>query len=150
MQQIQSPGITGTLRLSPEAAARRAQFKVAKLREVAAEHFRKPARAVPDAAPAATERPWMTARKVLHSAYPVFEQKLPLAIGIHRAIRAAHPELTTKSIRMFLGAHTANRRYRLGLKTGTPRFDLSGDAVGVVTEREAAVAAAQLTKKESA
>jgi len=142
MQHIQSH-VTGTIRLSPEAAARRAQVKQHPPKDVLVEYHRKPVAAVPEAAPSIPEKAWKAARKFLRDKYPVFAQRLPLCIGIHHTIHDAHPELSKSSIRAFLRNHCAGRGYRLGLKIGTPRFDLAGTPCGVVSEHEAAVATAQ-------
>ena len=136
-----------TLQLDPAiAAARKAT------RAQAATPARPPKAPPPAVAPRVTPpvprlepAPWVAAGEFLRSTYPVFDREapVPLAIGIHRDIGAAHPDLSRNAIRGFLLRHTQRRAYRQGLTTGAPRFGLDGMPCGEVTAKQAATALAQ-------
>lgn len=82
----------------------------------------------------------------------------PLAIGTHRAIRAAMPEVDPELLGMALRLHTRRATYVAAVLTaGHPRFGLQGDPDGVVTAEqvkslmaERARLAAKITRRAEA
>ena len=69
----------------------------------------------------------------LISAYPVFRDAQPLAIGIHKAIMAAHPEIDKGALRATLQRHTASTKYLKSVSSGGARFGLDGQPAGDIS-----------------
>lgn len=76
----------------------------------------------------------------LIAAYSVFRDAQPLAIGIHKAIMAAHPEIDKGALRMMLKRHTASTKYLKSVASGSARFGLDGLPVGEITPEQQAQA----------
>jgi ProP effector len=76
----------------------------------------------------------------LIAAYPVFRNAQPLAIGIHKAIVAAHPEIAKGALRMTLKRHTASTKYLKSVASGGARFGLDGLPAGEITPEQQAQA----------
>lgn len=88
-------------------------------------------------------------RELLSAAHPgCFKPKgspkLPLKLGIHRDVREAHPDLSSRLVWMTIEDYTDGETYLAHVVVGAVRVDLSGRPAGVVTEDEAAHAAEQL------
>jgi sRNA-binding protein len=60
----------------------------------------------------------------LVATYPVFRDIQPLAIGIHKAIIAAHADIDKAALRRTLQRHTASTRYLKSLRQVTAVSDL--------------------------
>ena len=73
---------------------------------------------------------------ILGAACPVFQNCLPLAIGIHKAIQERFPEIDKQSLRSALRIHTASTRYLKALVQGECRFDLAGEKTGPITPEQ--------------
>lgn len=65
--------------------------------------------------------------------YKVFGECLPLAIGIHKAIKQRQPEIGEGALRMALKQHTGSTKYLKAIANGTQRFDLDGNPAGEIT-----------------
>ncbi|MDR1890537.1 MAG: ProQ/FinO family protein [Zoogloeaceae bacterium] len=85
--------------------------------------------------------------KELQAQFPAFRDCLPLSIGIDKAIKAALPEVSKKSLRIALSLHTHGNRYLRGMAKATQRFDLNGLPVGEVTEEHRQHAAETLRER---
>ena len=85
--------------------------------------------------------------KLLCERYAVFRDNKPLAIGIHKAVKAALPELDAGALRHALHRHTASTRYLKAVATGEDRFDLDGAVAGAITEEQKQVAADSLRER---
>ena len=72
----------------------------------------------------------------------------PLARGIHKAIVADAPDLPASIVSQALAIYAAWLPYMGACIAGAPRIDLSGDAAGVVTEKEAMYAVQRLAARE--
>ena len=72
----------------------------------------------------------------LCESYAVFRDCRPLAIGIHKTLRAALPELDAAGLRQALHRHTGSTRYLKAIATGEERFDLAGAVVGLITDEQ--------------
>lgn len=72
----------------------------------------------------------------LMASYPVFRDGKPLAIGIHKALMEAQPELDKNALRLAMKAHTQSTRYLKGIVEGATRFDLAGNPDGNVTPEQ--------------
>lgn len=72
----------------------------------------------------------------LSAEFPVFRDGLPLAIGIHKAIREKLPAIDQGSLRNALKVHTASTRYLKTLTQGEARFGLDGAPAGAVTPEQ--------------
>jgi len=72
----------------------------------------------------------------LIAAYPVFRDAQPLAIGIHKAILAAHPEIAKDALRITLKRHTASTKYLKSVSAGGARFGLDGLPAGKITTEQ--------------
>lgn len=91
-------------------------------------------------------------RQRLHEAHPrAFKgkgaAKVPLAIGIDKAIRAAHPDLTRKVVGAVLRDYTRGPTYLAAEVEGVARVDLDGNPVGEVTAEQAEWARSKLAKR---
>lgn len=73
------------------------------------------------------------------------QQKLPLALGVKRALVAAGTGLSAKEIGHFLRAYTFGPKYLRGIVAGAYRYDLDGLVCGAVTPDEAHHAAMSLS-----
>lgn len=69
----------------------------------------------------------------LGAAFQVFRDCLPLALGIHKAVREKLPEIDRQELRDALRTHTNSTRYLKALAQGDRRFDLDGKPSGTVT-----------------
>jgi ProP effector len=72
----------------------------------------------------------------LIGAYSIFRDAQPLAIGIHKAIMAAHPEIGKAALRKTLQRHTASTKYLKAVAAGGIRFGLDGLPHGDVTAEQ--------------
>jgi ProP effector len=72
----------------------------------------------------------------LVAGFPVFRDALPLAIGIHKAIKQRLPDLDAAQLRIALKSHTASTRYLKALSNGDKRFDLDGNPAGEITPEQ--------------
>lgn len=73
---------------------------------------------------------------MLIASFPVFRDCLPLAVGIHKALRERMPELNRNQLRTVLQMHTASTRYLKALSQGETRYDLDGAAAGAITAEQ--------------
>jgi ProP effector len=69
----------------------------------------------------------------LIAAYPVFRDAQPLAIGIHKTIMSANPEIDKGALRTTLQRHTASTKYLKAVASGSVRFGLDGMPAGDIT-----------------
>ncbi len=83
----------------------------------------------------------------LVAAYPVFRDAQPLAIGIHKSVMAAHPDLHKDAVRKALQRHTASTRYLKAVAAGGARFGLDGQPSGEVTPEQKKLAADGLRER---
>lgn len=65
-----------------------------------------------------------------------FRETRPLAIGIHKAIIAAQPDIDKNALKLSLKRYTASTRYLKAIAAGGARYDLAGNADGEVTEEQ--------------
>lgn len=72
----------------------------------------------------------------LITAYPVFRDAQPLAIGIHKAIAAAHPEINNDELCKALRRHTSSTRYLKAIASESVRFGLDGTPVGDISREQ--------------
>lgn len=72
----------------------------------------------------------------LMARYPVFREGKPLALGIHKAVLAAQPELDKDAVRKAMRFHVQSTRYLKGILEGAPRYDLAGNPEGAVTAEQ--------------
>lgn len=72
----------------------------------------------------------------LVATYPVFRDIQPLAIGIHKAILAAYPDIDKAALRRTLQRHTASTKYLKAVAAGGSRFGLDGEATGDITPEQ--------------
>lgn len=72
----------------------------------------------------------------LVATYPVFRDIRPLAIGIHKAILAAQPEIDKNALRKTLQRYTASTKYLKILAAGGSRFGLDEAPAGDVTPEQ--------------
>lgn len=89
-----------------------------------------------ESAPSPPRRPRNTALDILNTAFPVFRECRPLAIGIHKAIRDRMPDVNSGQLRFALQTHTGSTRYLKAVSQGDIRFDLDGEAAGSVTPEQ--------------
>lgn len=77
----------------------------------------------------------------LRAEYPVFNQYLPLVIGIQSAVSAALPDAHVRSIGRALAMHCHTDRYLRSIVAGGPRYALDATVCGEVSvaQRVAAV-----------
>jgi ProP effector len=89
-------------------------------------------------------------RELLAERYPVAFPpiSMPLSsalkIGLDRDLRARHPDIPLKTLKLVLRRHVSQACYRELLIAGAPRVDLDGNRAGVVTVEEAEHAAERL------
>lgn len=79
--------------------------------------------------------------------YPVFRDGKPLALGIHKAVLAEQPDLDKDAVRKAMRFHVQSTRYLKGIVEGAPRYDLAGNAEGVVTAEQQAQAVTLLKER---
>lgn len=85
----------------------------------------------------ATPKPQRNAAlKALADAFPVIRNCQPLAIGIHKTIKARQPELSDGALRFALRQHTASTKYLKAISSGNQRFDLDGNPAGEITAEQ--------------
>lgn len=72
----------------------------------------------------------------LITAYAVFRDARPLAIGIHKATKAAHPEIDGGALRKTLQRYTASTKYLKAIAAGGARFGLDGIPDGDITPKQ--------------
>lgn len=80
----------------------------------------------------------------LKERFPVFKDFRPLAIGIHKAIRAMLPEVDAGQLKLAIKRHVGSTRYLKSISQGGSRFDLDGNPAGEVTEEQRQQAADEL------
>lgn len=83
----------------------------------------------------------------LYAEFPAFRDYRPLAIGIHKALTERFPDLDKGQARTALHFHTGTTRYLKAIVEGAPRCDLDGNAAGVVTAEQQALAVATLRER---
>ena len=81
-------------------------------------------------------RPSNPVLETLITTFPVFRNGQPLAIGIHKAIKARLPNIGEGSLRMALKGYTASTKYLKVIANGKQRFDLDGNPAGEVTPEQ--------------
>lgn len=76
--------------------------------------------------------------RALHSAWPkVFDQYLPLKIGIHEEILAANLGLTREAVEEALDCHVNSSEYLEKIaQNGSCRYDLKGNVVEEVSQKD--------------
>jgi ProP effector len=72
----------------------------------------------------------------LSASFKVFRDCLPLAIGIHKAIKARSPEMDPQQLKVAMRMHTASTRYLKVLSQADTRFDLDDAPAGEVTAEQ--------------
>ena len=72
----------------------------------------------------------------LSQTHAVFRDCQPLAIGIHKALKTAHPELSEGAIRFALKIHTASTKYLKAVASGNRRYDLDANPVGEISAEQ--------------
>ena len=81
-------------------------------------------------------RPSNPVLETLITTFPVFRNGQPLAIGIHKAIKARLPDIGEGSLRIALKGYTASTKYLKVIANGKQRFDLDGNPAGEVTAEQ--------------
>lgn len=72
----------------------------------------------------------------LTASFPVFRDCQPLAIGIHKSLKARPTELGDAEVRHALKIHTASTKYLKAIANGDKRFDLDGNPAGEITPEQ--------------
>jgi ProP effector len=72
----------------------------------------------------------------LVATYVIFRDIQPLAIGIHKAIIATHPEIDKAALRRTLQYHTSSTKYLKAVAAGGSRFGLDGAPIGDITPEQ--------------
>lgn len=83
----------------------------------------------------------------LTSTFAVFRAGLPLAIGIHKAIKERLPNLSDGALRATLKAYTASTKYLKAVANGRQRFDLDGQVAGEIAPEQRELALATLKER---
>ena len=83
----------------------------------------------------------------LIATYPVFRDIRPLAIGIHKAILTAQPEIDKGALRKTLQRYTASTKYLKALAAGGSRFGLDGVPADDVTPEQQKQASEDLKER---
>ena len=65
-----------------------------------------------------------------------FRENRPLAIGVHKAINASHPEVDKQALKMTLKRYTASTKYLKAVAAGGARYDLDGNPAGEITPEQ--------------
>lgn len=68
--------------------------------------------------------------------YPVFRDALPLAIGIHKALQVAHPDISKNDFHRLMKRHTSSTKYLKAVAVGGSRYGLDRVADGEVTAEQ--------------
>lgn len=97
----------------------------------------------PDALP---ERPNAVIDR-LCATYPVFRDRLPLAIGIHKSIVERQPDVDRRALRAALATYVGSTRYLKSIAQGERRFDLDGNPAGEITAEQREQAASTLRER---
>lgn len=135
-----------TLKLDPSITAAR---RAARLAQIPA------APTVPVAAPVLATEPAKTLRtypvllKLARACHPVVfnaAEPKPLRIGVRDDLRVSCG-FSHREVKVLLGKWCHESRYLATLVTGATRFGLDGVADGEVTEKQVAVAVAELAKR---
>jgi len=79
--------------------------------------------------------------------FAVFRDGRPLALGIHKAVKARMPELDAAQLRIAMRIHTSSTRYLKALLATRERFDLDGNPAGEVTDEQREVANTTLRER---
>ena len=74
--------------------------------------------------------------ETLMATFTVFRDFQPLAIGIHKAIKARLPDTGEGALRLALKRHTGSTKYLKSLANGNQRFDLDGSPAGEITDTQ--------------
>lgn len=85
--------------------------------------------------------------KDLQTRFAVFRDSLPLAIGIDKQLAAALPELSKKTLRLAMRAHTQSTRYLKEMEKAAQRVNLDGSPAGEVTDENRQHAAEVLRER---
>jgi ProP effector len=72
----------------------------------------------------------------LTASFKAFGESLPLAIGIHKAIKERIPSIDLEQLRVALRIHTRSTKYLKQLSQSNFRFDLDGMPLGEVSEEQ--------------
>jgi ProP effector len=89
--------------------------------------------------------PWSTLTVQYPQAFPLDARLIrPLKIGIHMDIRAAHPEIDPRALRIALAKWCSRPVYQWTLAQGGARVDLYGQPAGEVTPEQQAHARERL------
>ena len=94
-------------------------------------------------------KPFRTPREVLHRLrimFKVFRDFMPLAIGIHKAIRERLPEIDAHDLRIAMNMHTSSVQYQKAVSQASTRFNLDSEVAGEVTDEQRQVAMDALRK----
>lgn len=83
----------------------------------------------------------------LMASFAVFRDGLPLAIGIHKAIKERLPDISEGALRMTLKSYTASTKYLKAVANGTQRFDLDGHPAGDITVEQRDLALATIKER---
>lgn len=83
----------------------------------------------------------------LSEMFPVFQNAVPLAVGIHKAIRKRLPEIDQRLLRIAMKIHTDSTRYLKALANGRNRHDLDGQPSGTITPDQRALAASVMRER---
>ena len=88
------------------------------------------------APPPQQPRPPNPVLTTLKATFAVFRDAQPLAIGIHKAIKARLPDIGEGALRVALKSHTASTKYLKAVANGRQRFDLDGQQAGEITDEQ--------------
>jgi sRNA-binding protein len=81
--------------------------------------------------------------------FHVYEKRRrPLALGIHRDIIAARPDIDIRDLSAALRLYVSNHRYLRACAEGADRIGLNGEAAGKVSAKDAASAAVRLAGRK--
>lgn len=92
-------------------------------------------------------RPRNALLESLSATYNTVRECLPLAIGIHKAIKERQPDIDNRQLRTALKTHTASTRYLKALSQNATRYDLDGHPAGEVTAEQRQQAADALRER---
>jgi sRNA-binding protein len=73
---------------------------------------------------------------LLTATYSTFRDAKPLAIGIHKALRTAHPDISKFDLHRVMKRHTSSTKYLKMVAAGGHRYGLDGVADGEVTAEQ--------------
>lgn len=83
-----------------------------------------------------TSKPRHPLLETLSANFPAFRNVQPLAIGIHKAIKARLPDIADAELRNALRVHTASTRYLKALANAKQRVDLEGNPGDEITAEQ--------------